>query len=435
MRSRDPGLELRGRPSLRLILGLVVTGACALAALSFDLLDGDPVHSFIAVVFALAPVPLLLAGVLALDRMEPEPRSTLVFAFVWGAGVAVLLSGVLNRLNLLYVTRRLEDAEAAYDLVATFGAPPVEETLKGLVLLGLLWFRRHELDGPTDGIIYASMVGLGFGMTENVSYYLAALASERGVETFAVTVVLRGVLTPFAHPLFTSMIGIAVAYTAQRPRGQSWAVIAAGWLGAMLLHGLWNGFASYQGFGGLVVAYLILMALFFTELYILVRDRRRIVGLIQRYLPQYEPTGLVNATDIHMLSSLQGRRQARQWAKAHGKRQGAAAMSDYQLAATELGLLHERARRGLIDEETFARQQRTLLYLMGVARSRFPVPERHYAALNKGLAPPGYAPGAPPSPPYPPRPPDRRPPPPPGPAQQPPPGGPGPWHGPYGPPQ
>src|SRR5690606_32552128 len=100
-----------------------------------------------------------------------------------------------------------------------------------------------------------------------------------------------------------------------------------------------------------------------------------------------------------MLSSLQGRRQARQWAKAHGKRQGLAAMSDYQLAATELGLLHERARRGLIDEETFARQRDTLLYYMGVTRSRFPVPERHFAALNRGLPPPGYAPGAPPSPP------------------------------------
>jgi len=438
MRSRDPGLELRGRPSLRLIVGLVVTGMCALVALSFDLFDGDPVHFFIALVLALAPVPLLLAGVLALDRMEPEPRGNLIFAFVWGAGVAVLISGILNRLNLLYFAERLEDEEAAYDLVATFGAPPVEETLKGLVLLGLLWFRRQELDGPTDGIIYASMVGLGFGMSENVSYYIAALSSERGVETLAVTVVLRGVLTPFAHPLFTSMIGIAVAYAAARPRGQGWVVIVAGWFGAMLLHGLWNGFASYQGFGGLVIAYLILMALFFVELYILVRDRRRIVGLIQRYLPQYEPTGLVNQTDIFMLSSLQGRRQARQWARAHGKRDGLAAMSDYQLAATELGLLHERHRRGLIDEDTFARQRQTLLYYMGVTRSRFPLPERHHAALSQGLPPPGYAPGAPPSEPpqgpYPPRPPDLRPLPEQAPTQEPPPpGGPGPWSGPYGP--
>ncbi|MFD2351605.1 PrsW family glutamic-type intramembrane protease [Nonomuraea ferruginea] len=88
--------------------------------------------------------------------------------------------------------------------------------MKGLVLLGMLRFRRFELDGLTDGIIYASMVGLGFAMSENVSYYLAALNSEAGGVGLAVTVVLRGILSPFAHPLFTSMIGVAVAFAAQR---------------------------------------------------------------------------------------------------------------------------------------------------------------------------------------------------------------------------
>ena len=60
---------------------------------------------------------------------------------------------------------------------ATFGAPFVEETLKGAVLVGLLWRRRQEFDGPTDGIIYAAMVGLGFAMIENVGYYINALVT------------------------------------------------------------------------------------------------------------------------------------------------------------------------------------------------------------------------------------------------------------------
>nr|BFE80279.1 hypothetical protein GCM10020093_028800 [Planobispora longispora] len=46
------------------------------------------------------------------------------------------------------------------------------------------------------------------------------------------------------------MIGIAVAYTAQRHGPGRVGVIAAGWIGAMLLHGIWNGFASYAGFPG-----------------------------------------------------------------------------------------------------------------------------------------------------------------------------------------
>ncbi|MBB4919480.1 PrsW family intramembrane metalloprotease [Streptosporangium saharense] len=374
MASRDPRWVLRDRPSVALISGLVVAGLCALASFSFDLINGDPVYFFIALALALAPVPVLLAAVLALDRMEPEPRSNLIFAFAWGAGVAVLVAGVVNSLGLIYIesTVRL-GYDTARNIAATFGAPVVEETMKGLVLLGLLRFRRAELDGPTDGVIYASMVGLGFAMSENVSYYVAAL-HEMGARGLAVTVVLRGILSPFAHPLFTSMIGVAVAYAAQRRGpGRIW-VVAAGWVGAMLLHGIWNGLASYVGIGGLAAAYLLLMVVLVVLIWIVFRDRKRIVGLIMTYLPAYGATGLVGPYDVAMLSSLPGRRNARQWARENGGRPGLRAMNDYQLAATEIGLLHERARRHVIDERTFNEEQQALLQCMADARAAFPPP-------------------------------------------------------------
>ncbi|PZG44527.1 PrsW family intramembrane metalloprotease [Spongiactinospora gelatinilytica] len=375
MVSRDPRWVLKDRPSFGLIIGLVVTGLCALASFSFDVLDGDPVRFFIALILAIAPVPLLLAAVLGLDRMEPEPRSNLIFAFAWGAGVAVLVAGVVNSLGLLYIrdAAGLDPADAR-GIAATFGAPVVEETMKGLVLLGLLRFRGQELDGPTDGIIYASMVGLGFAMSENVSYYVAAQDGDLGAQGLAVTLVLRGILSPFAHPLFTSMIGIAVAVAAGLRGPGRVLVVVAGWIGAMLLHGLWNGFATYGGFPGLVVAYVVLMAVLFVLIGVVVRDRRRIVALIQRYLPAYRPTGLIEPADVAMLASLPARRQARQWARAHGGREGVRAMSDYQLAATELGLLHERASRGAIAERTFYAEQHALLECLRMARARMPVP-------------------------------------------------------------
>ncbi|GAA3030838.1 PrsW family intramembrane metalloprotease [Streptosporangium longisporum] len=372
MSSSDPRWVLRDRPSRALIGGLVLTGLCGLVSLSFDVLNGDPVYFFIALALALAPVPVLLAAVLALDRIEPEPRGNLVFAFAWGAGVAVLFAGVINSFNLIYLENTVRlGYDYARNLTATFGAPVVEETMKGLVLLGLLRFRRAELDGPTDGIIYACMVGLGFAMSENVSYYVAAL-DEMGAQGLAVTVVLRGVLSPFAHPLFTSMIGVAVAYAAQRRGPGRILVIAAGWAGAMLLHGIWNGFASYVGIAGLAIAYVLLMIVLFVLIWIVFRDRKRIIGLIQAYLPAYWATGLVSSADVAMLSSLPGRRHARQWARANGGRPGLRAMSDYQLAATELGLLHERARGHVIDEPTFNAEQRALLECMAAARARFP---------------------------------------------------------------
>jgi PrsW family intramembrane metalloprotease len=78
-------------------------------------------------------------------------------------------------------------------------------------------------------VIYAAMVGLGFAMVENVGYYINAIATpERGgIALLGYTFVLRGVLSPLLHPIFTSMTGLGVAYAASRPRGAQgarWAV-------------------------------------------------------------------------------------------------------------------------------------------------------------------------------------------------------------------
>jgi hypothetical protein len=72
-----------------------------------------------------------------------------------------------------------------------------------------------------------------------------------------------------------------------------------------------------------------------------------------------------------MLSSLKDRRQARIWARGNGGLSAASAMGDYQLAATELALLHQKARRGVISRRQFAQGQQGLLSLMQQARGQF----------------------------------------------------------------
>jgi hypothetical protein len=55
-------------------------------------------------------------------------------------------------------------------------------------------------------------------------------------------------------------------------------------------------------------------------------------------------------------------------------------MAEYQLSATELGLLHRRSERGLVDTESFALRRDGLVVEMRAATSafvgRFPVPPR-----------------------------------------------------------
>jgi len=388
-----------GRTSVAFIAGIIVTAACAIIALSVDagqgVAAGDGVVPFlIALPLALLPVPLLVALVLFLDRLEPEPRAALVFAFAWGAGIAALFALIINTAGLVYVTQPALGSSTGEYVSATFGAPVVEETLKGLVLVGLLWRRRAELDGPTDGVIYAAMVGLGFAMVENVGYYINALIApnQGGIALLGSTFVLRGVLSPLLHPIFTSMTGLGVAYAASRRHGGWWAVVV-GWLAAMLLHGIWNGLSLY-GAAGLVAGYVIMAFVLAGIVAVLVADRRRVVGLIRHYLPAYAGTGLVTASDVGMLASLRERRRARTWARAAGGLAAAAAMSDYQLAATELALLHAKAERGVVTPGAFRRRQHDLLALMHVARLSFArrhaePPRAPWAAAHGS----GFAPG------------------------------------------
>src|SRR5580765_5031338 len=98
----DPRAVIEGRPPGRpragLIIGIAAGLACAVIVLGIDLLQSvegaghSPAPFLIALPLALLPVPLLIALVLLLDRLEPEPRGNLVLCFAWGAGVAALLA-------------------------------------------------------------------------------------------------------------------------------------------------------------------------------------------------------------------------------------------------------------------------------------------------------------------------------------------------------
>jgi protease PrsW len=368
---RDPG-----RPPVGFIFGIAAAAACAFLAVGIDAVQsfaaGDGPGPFaIALPLALLPVPLLILVVLWVDRLEPEPRQNLAFAFAWGAGIAALSALIINTADVDYVTMPALGATAGQYVAATVGAPVVEETMKGLVLFGLLWWRRADLDGPTDGLIYAAMVGLGFAMVENVGYYISAIDSpgRGGIALLGYTFVLRGLLSPLLHPIFTSMTGLGVAYAASRPRGSGsarWAVFL-GWLAAVVLHSTWN-WLSVLGAAGLVGGYLIMSCVFGGLILVLVWDRRRMAGLILRYLPDYLCTGLVTPGDVGMLASARARSAARTWARGTGGPPAVAAMGDYQVAATELALARAKSARGVLSTAAFADRERTLLALMRLAR-------------------------------------------------------------------
>jgi RsiW-degrading membrane proteinase PrsW (M82 family) len=366
----DPRAVLDGRPPGRPRVGLIVTIAvaslCLLVGLALAALSG--VGTFgVGLLLSLVPLGIWLPVVLALDRLEPEPPSALVVAFLWGAGIATLVAGILNSLGLELLTAPLFGEEVGWYLVASFGAPVVEELLKGAVLFGLLWFRRHELNGWTDGVIYAAMVALGFAAVENVTYFIQA--AQTG--TLGPTFVLRALVTPLLHPLCTALTGLGVASAATSPPGprRVWAPLG-GLAAAIALHMLWN---ASTGFGmiALGAAYLAGLGVLVTLIVVLVKDRRRTVATIGTQVARYLPTGLVTPADLTMLSTLGARKQAREWARRTGGAGAAHAMRDYQQAATELALLHDRVARGAVEPWRVEGQRQALVHLMDLTRRAF----------------------------------------------------------------
>jgi len=230
-------------------------------------------------VIAVLPVPVYLTLVLWLDRYESEPAWLLATSFFWGALVAVFFAIVVNSLGVLVVQSAFgETAGDFYGMVIS--APLVEETAKALALFALFLWKRDEFDGVLDGIVYAAMVGLGFAMTENVKYYAEAVSQQNAVGVF----VVRGLFSPFAHPLFTSMTGIGLGLAAHsRSRAARFLLPPLGLAGAVALHAAWNASAFLTGAteNGMIMlaSYFVVMvpafvALLFVVLFALRREGR-----------------------------------------------------------------------------------------------------------------------------------------------------------------
>ena len=226
-----------------IVLGM---GGLAIAILIFLL--GGPAGALIATLLAALSFPLMILICFWLDRYEPEPARYRLTALGWGAVAAVALSFVGEQL--------LFGLPGANQFVNTaIAAPLIEESAKGLFLVAIVVFRRAEVHGLLDGIIYGALVGIGFAFVEDIVYYLGSLQSGQ----LGLTFFLRGIMGPFAHPLFTAAtgLGIGIAVSTRRPAVRVLAPIL-GFLAAVLMHAIWNG-STFFGANGFLIAYGAIM--------------------------------------------------------------------------------------------------------------------------------------------------------------------------------
>lgn len=170
-----------------------------------------------------------------MDKYDREPLRLVLINFLWGAVgsiVFALIGSLLLETGISVFIQEIKNPELLGPLVV---APIVEESTKGIFLFFTI--ARKEFDNITDGLVYGSAIGLGFGMTENFLYFVSY---GTDVITWIVLVITRSLFSAVMHGISTGTFGAFLAMAKFGKRGEKFFYPAAGLILAMLIHFTWN---------------------------------------------------------------------------------------------------------------------------------------------------------------------------------------------------
>jgi RsiW-degrading membrane proteinase PrsW (M82 family) len=334
--ARSASSSRRSTGALGLVAGGGVLGFLSLFTVLPFVLGNTGIAGFV-IGFAASLLPLcaVLLAVRVIDRWEPEPKRLLLFAFVWGAVVSISVTLLIQP----YFSLAAGPASGLdyRTFAVTVQAPVVEEFAKSLGLLLLLLFARRHFDGPVDGVVFAFTIAGGFAFTENILYFGRAIAesSDPGTD-LAVVFFLRGVMSPFAHAIFTGTTGLILGFAARRwSSGLSVVAFAIGLVPAMLLHSGWNS----MGQDFLAQYILVQVPIFLLAVLVIVVLRVAERRLTRQRLKEYAVAGWFTQAEVEMFSTTAGRRAALRWARSIGR---GAQMRALLHAATQLAFTRQR---------------------------------------------------------------------------------------------
>ena len=322
----------------------------------------------LASVLALIPLIIVLGAVWWIDRWEPEPPGVLAAAFLWGAGVATVVSLVVSTSASLLVASSTGSPSRAQFFSAVVSAPIGEESTKalGVLIVFLVW--RRTFNGPVDGIVYACVVAEGFAFAEDILYFVRSASTIDLLITF----VMRGLLSPFAHPTFTACTGLAIGASARMRSPLAWIwMTPLGLACAIVLHAFWNGVVwGRDDIGQAFVLYLVVEVPFFIAwagLVVWLRWSERMNMRARLY--DYHRAGWYSPAEITMLTTGSGRAAARRWARSRGPR-ASDAMRAFLKTSSALAQLRQQALDGHAEAD-FAAQEASLLEKMSSSRRVF----------------------------------------------------------------
>ncbi len=181
---------------------------------------------FIILILFIAIVAFIAWYLISKDKGQKEPISALWLAFllgIAGAVLAIIIENYIVSVKNTEVGAPLKDLFGNFLLVGF-----IEESIKFLPLAFLI-FNKKYFNEHTDGIIYFALVGLGFGLPENILYALS-FGSSTGIG--------RLFLTPFFHATTVAIVGFYLV-RAKISHG-SFRPVALSLLAVIVLHALYD---------------------------------------------------------------------------------------------------------------------------------------------------------------------------------------------------
>ena len=196
----------------------------------------------------LSLLPGLLIGIWVYyqDKYEKEPVKLMIRAFFYGC------LSTIPPMIFQVLFSSFENPDSLFlTAIFTFGVVAFSEETSKFFFLRRYIYPNPEFDEPVDGVIYGTMIGMGFATTENILYVLG----ESGGFSTAIG---RAFTAVPAHAIFAIFMG-AYMGIAKFNAPSRYYYMLKGWLLAILFHGLYDFFLIQKAHQELMILSLIVL--------------------------------------------------------------------------------------------------------------------------------------------------------------------------------
>jgi len=196
---------------------------------------------FASALAAFIPIAFYLFFVWKFDRFDREPVGLYLKHFFWGAIGAIILALIGSYIFSFFLSFSIQNPDIRHKAETIIIAPFIEEITKGMFLLFTI--SNRKFDNITDGIVYGGAIGLGFGMTENFTYFLTY---GKTFDNWLMLVMVRTSFTAVMHCVSTASFGAFLGYAKFKPLIFKIVFPPLGLLLAMFIHFAWNFSVSFS---------------------------------------------------------------------------------------------------------------------------------------------------------------------------------------------